>query len=150
MARCTPISQASFVALLLVTVLAAAAAAADANIDATYVPDAADIGVDACHVRSDDVPCLKVPFCADGEGVVEQFFLTTVPSPDHTPPRQHTNASVCWNPQVVGFACIICVVLPIHYINRSSVCPHFLFLFSVVSPFVPLPVAFSRIPFLTT
>ena len=64
-----------------------------------------EIEVDACHARSDDVPCLKVPFCGDGDSVVEQFFLTTAPFPDHTPPRQRTNASVCWNPQVVDFAC---------------------------------------------
>lgn len=58
---------------------------------------ALEIESDPCTVRTDDVPCLHVPACADGRGAFGPFRLSTLKQ--NILAAQKTTGNICWDNQ---------------------------------------------------
>ena len=58
---------------------------------------ALEIESDPCTVRTDEVPCLHVPACADGQGSYGPFHLSTLKQ--NVLAAQKTTGNICWDSQ---------------------------------------------------
>lgn len=50
---------------------------------------------DGCSIRTDDVPCLHVPWCERGTAEYSNFLITT--EAEDVPAVQQTNGTICWD-----------------------------------------------------